>query len=80
MTAVRFRKRVGGSVVEPLLIQVADELAREFGDVPQGDVIRVVTDCLREFPSSDAFFIKSAAAARLSARGTGRCTGKDSSR
>lgn len=37
---------------QPTLIEVAADLVRQFRDLPQTTVVRILTDCLREHPSS----------------------------
>ena len=48
---------------------VAETLAAEFPEEPGTTVIRVVTDCIAEFPDDDPMFIEQAARARLGASG-----------
>jgi hypothetical protein len=48
---------------------VAETLAAEFPGEPGTTVIRVVTDCVAEFPDDDPMFIEQAARARLGASG-----------
>ena len=48
---------------------VAETLAAEFPHEASTTVIRVVTDCVAEFPDDDPMFIEQAARARLSASG-----------
>jgi hypothetical protein len=47
------------------LTAVAEHLAEEFPDQPTTTVVRVVTDCVEEFPNSDPMFVEQAARARL---------------
>ena len=49
---------------------VAETLAGEFPEAPSATVIRVVTDCVAEFPDVDPLFIEQAARARLGAAGS----------
>ena len=49
---------------------VAETLAAEFPEEPGTTVIRVVTDCIAEFPDDDPMFIEQAARARLGASGS----------
>ncbi|MGN6129136.1 MAG: hypothetical protein ACTHOK_02225 [Nocardioidaceae bacterium] len=53
--------------MEQMLICVADDLAREFSDVPEQVVIRALCDCLREYPTSSAVTVKGLAQDRLAA-------------
>ena len=46
---------------------VAEHLATEFADEPCARVIRVVIDCVAEFPDQDELFIEHAARAYLNA-------------
>jgi hypothetical protein len=49
------------------MIGIAEDLVDQFRDLTQREVIRVITDCLREFPDDSPHFIRHAAQARLSA-------------
>lgn len=49
------------------MMAVAEKLAAEFPDEPDSTVIRVVTDCVEEFPDADPLFLEEASRARLSA-------------
>lgn len=51
--------------MEQTLIEVADELAREFCDLDQSIVIRVLCDCLRADPGADPTATRRAAHRRL---------------
>lgn len=53
--------------MEVALEKVAEELAAEFGDMLPTTVVKVVTDCVDEFPNDEAHFIEQAARARLAA-------------
>jgi hypothetical protein len=53
--------------VDTSLIRVVDELAREFGDLAPARVIRVMTDCVEEYPSGSPEFIRQAVRLRLAA-------------
>lgn len=53
--------------MEVALVQVAEELAADFASLPPTTVVRVVTDCVDEFPNDEAHFIAQAARARLTA-------------
>lgn len=44
---------------------VAESLAYEFGSVRSSTVIRVLTECVEEFPNNGPHFIEQAARARL---------------
>ena len=50
---------------------VAEKLAAEFPDKPSSTVIRVVTDCVEEFPDADPMFLEEASRARLAAPDAG---------
>ncbi|HEX6247342.1 MAG TPA: hypothetical protein VFZ64_05675 [Nocardioidaceae bacterium] len=47
------------------LAAVAESLAHEFGELRSSTVIRVVTDCVDEYPCCGPHFIEQAARARL---------------
>ena len=47
------------------MIRVAEDLASEFADLPQTTVVRVLTDCLSAFPTSNEYFVEQATRARL---------------
>ena len=47
------------------MLEVAERLAAEFSDLPSSTVIGVLTDCLDDFPNSDAQFVEQATRARL---------------
>ena len=47
----------------------AETLAAEFPEEPSVTVIRVVTDCVAEFPDVDPMVLEQAARARLGASG-----------
>jgi hypothetical protein len=49
------------------MIAIAERLVDEFGEIPTSRVVRVVTDCVDEYPSDGSLFIEQAARARLSA-------------
>lgn len=51
--------------MEADLVAVTEQLAEEFEHLPSATVVRVVTDCLEEFPNHEAHFIEQAARARL---------------
>lgn len=51
--------------MEYALEGVAEKLAFEFPQTPSSTVIRVVTDCVAEFPDDGPLFIEHAARARL---------------
>lgn len=53
--------------MDPTLAAVAEQLAAEFGDLQSRDVVRVVTECVDEFPEVGPHFVAQAARARLSA-------------
>jgi hypothetical protein len=46
---------------------VAEQMAAAFPEKSRAAVIRVVRDCVAEFPDEDGFFIEQAARAHLSA-------------
>jgi hypothetical protein len=48
------------------LEEVAEEMAAEFPSAGMSTVIRVVSDCVAQFPDDDPLFIEQAARARLS--------------
>lgn len=52
--------------MDQALAAVAETLASEFGDLQSGTVVRVLTDCVDEFPHDDQHFIEQAARAQLS--------------
>jgi hypothetical protein len=47
------------------LEEVAEEMAAEFPATSRSTVIRVVSDCVAQFPDDDPLFIEQAARARL---------------
>lgn len=47
------------------MMAVAERLAWEFAGVPSSTVIRVLTDCVDDFPNDGAHFVEQAARARL---------------
>lgn len=47
------------------MMAVAERLAEEFAGVPSSTVIRVLTDCVDDFPDDGAHFVEQAARARL---------------
>jgi len=48
------------------LEEVAEEMAAEFPWASRTTVIRIVSDCIAQFPDDDPLFIEQAARARLS--------------
>lgn len=53
------------------MMAVTERLAAEFSDKPSSEVIRVVTDCVDEFPDAGPMFVEEASRARLSAPESG---------
>lgn len=51
--------------MNPALVEVAERLAAQFPDEPSTAVIRILTECVDEFPDSDLMFVEQAAHARL---------------
>lgn len=47
------------------MTRVAEQLVAQFPHLPATTVIRVVTDCVEQFPDSDPMFIEQAARAHL---------------
>jgi len=52
--------------MEFALEEVAEEMAAEFPSAPSRTVIRVVSECVAQFPDDGPLFIEQAARARLS--------------
>jgi hypothetical protein len=57
--------RLGGAV-DFAMEEVAEEMAAEFPSASRTTVIRVVSDCVAQFPDDGPLFIEQAARARLS--------------
>ncbi len=47
------------------LVTVAEDLAKEFGDLPSGCVVGALVECVDEFPDSSPHFVAQATRARL---------------